>query len=104
MEAIRFLTSEASQRQRFLGYGYTPTAEALFTDPELLAVSSALPDVRRALNHAVPRPPTPIYAQLSDVLQRQLNGLFTSGGSATETMEAAQIRSETLIRSAGGTS
>ena len=102
VEAIRFLTSEASQRQRFLGYGYTPTAEALFTDPELLAVSSALPDVRRALNHAVPRPPTPIYAQLSDVLQRQLNSLFTSGGSATETMEDAQIRSETLIRSAGG--
>ena len=104
VEAIRFLTSEASQRQRFLRNGYTPTAEALFTDPELLAVSSALPDVRRALGHAVPRPPTAIYAQLSDVLQRQLNGLLTSGGSATDAMEEAQIRSETLIRSAGGAS
>ena len=104
VEAIRFLTSEASQKKRFLDNGYTPTAEVLFTDPELLAVSSALPDVRDALNHAVPRPPTPIYAQLSDVLQRGLNGLLTSGGAAKPGMDRVQTQSETVLNSAGGLS
>lgn len=104
VEAIRFLTSEASQKKRFLDNGYTPTAEVLFTDPELLAVSSALPDVRDALNHAVPRPPTPIYAQLSDVLQRGLNGLLTSGGAANPGMDRVQNQSETVLNSAGALS
>ncbi|AII49366.1 sugar ABC transporter substrate-binding protein [Synechococcus sp. KORDI-52] len=101
VEAIRYLTSEASQRSRFLINGYTPTQADLFSDPEMLASSPVLPDLLLALNHAVVRPPTPLYAQLSDVLQRQLNGLFTDNGSAEETMQIAQQRSETLLRAAG---
>jgi multiple sugar transport system permease protein len=50
----------------------------LFTDPELIAVSSALPEIAKALEYSVSRPPSPLYAQLSDLLQRQLNGLLTA--------------------------
>ena len=49
------------------------------------------------------RPPTPLYAQLSDVVQRELNGLFTTGGSADEAMATSQQRSQTLLRAAGAT-
>ncbi len=62
-----------------------------------------LPDLLVALNHAVVRPPTPLYAQLSDVVQRELNGLFTAAGSADEAMATSQQRSQTLLRAAGAT-
>ena len=103
VEAIRYLTSEAAQRQRFLNNGYTPIQADLFNDPEMLKASPVLPDLLKALNHAVVRPPTPLYAQLSDVVQRELNGLFTAAGSADEAMATSQQRSQTLLRAAGAT-
>lgn len=103
VEAIRYLTSEGAQRQRFLNNGYTPIQADLFNDPEMLKASPVLPDLLVALNHAVVRPPTPLYAQLSDVVQRELNGLFTAAGSADEAMATSQQRSQTLLRAAGAT-
>ena len=103
VEAIRYLTNEASQRTRFLNNGYSPTQANLFSDPEMLKSSPVLPELQVALNHAVVRPPTPLYAQLSDVVQRELNGLFTETGSADEAMATSQQRSQTLLRAAGAT-
>ena len=103
VEAIRYLTNEASQRTRFLNNGYSPTQANLFSDPEMLKSSPVLPELEEALNHAVVRPPTPLYAQLSDVVQRELNGLFTETGSADEAMATSQQRSQTLLRAAGAT-
>ncbi len=71
---LRALTGEESQRSLVRDWGNTPTLEALFDDPELLAASPTLPEQRRALEQAVLRPITPAYAQLSDLLQRRLSG------------------------------
>ena len=101
VEAIRYLTNATSQRTRFLNYGYSPTQAKLFSDPEMLKSSPVLPELQVALNHAVVRPPTPLYAQLSDVVQRELNGLFTDTGSADDAMATSQKRSQTLLRAAG---
>ena len=102
VEAIRYLTSEAAQRERFLNQGYTPTSAMLFGDPELVAVSPVLPDIGRALSVAVPRPPSPLYAQLSDVVQRSLSAVLTGEQPAELAMDAAQANSEVILQSAGG--
>jgi len=102
VKAIRYLTSEAAQRERFLKQGYTPTSAELFSDPELVAVSPVLPDVGRALSVAVARPPSPLYAQLSDVVQRSLSSVLTGEQSAEIAMEAAQQNSRVILQSAGG--
>jgi multiple sugar transport system substrate-binding protein len=65
------------------------------------------------LEHSVSRPPSPLYAQLSDLLQRQLNGLLTAepeqtnielgratGASAAE-MNRVQTKSDMLLKATG---
>ena len=101
-EAIRYITSTKAQRDRFLDQGYTPTASSLFRDPELLAVAPVLPDLESALDHAVARPSTPLYAQMSDLLQRQLSGILTGTVPLDEGMSQAQDATLTLMRAAGG--
>ncbi len=113
VEAIRYLTSETAQRERFLNQGYTPTSQSLFTDPDLVAVSSALPQIAQALEHSVSRPPSPLYAQLSDLLQRQLNGLLTAEpeqtnidvgtatGASAAAMKRVQTKSDMLLKATG---
>jgi multiple sugar transport system substrate-binding protein len=104
IEAIRFLTSREAQRERFRNQGYTPTDRSLFRDPEMLELSPILPDLEQALSHAVPRPPTPLYAQLSDVLQRQLSAVLTDDVAIEQAMTKAQRNSSTIVESAGGAS
>ena len=104
IEAIRFLTSREAQRERFRNQGYTPTDRSLFRDPEMLELSPILPDLEQALSHAVPRPPTPLYAQLSDVLQRQLSSVLTADVAIEQAMTKAQRNSQTIVEAAGGAS
>jgi multiple sugar transport system substrate-binding protein len=58
---------------------------------------------RQALENPVERPPTPLYAQLSDVVQRQVNGMLTRHGDPGASMARAQRQSELVLRSAAGT-
>ena len=70
----------------------------------MLELSPILPDLEQALSHAVPRPPTPLYAQLSDVLQRQLSSVLTDDVAIEQAMTKAQRNSQTIVEAAGGAS
>lgn len=100
-KAIRFLSSEDAQKKLYLSYGYTPTAQTLFNDPDLIAVNPSLPDLLEALEHTKARPQTPLYAQLSDVLQRNLSGVLTGETSPSEGMVQATSTSQAILKSAG---
>jgi len=104
VEALQFLTSTAAQRQLNLNWGYTPTRLSVFEDPELIRANPVLPELQAALAAAVLRPVTPIYAQLSDLLYREVNTVITGEVAAAPAMETLQRNSIRLERSTGGIS
>ena len=101
IEAIRFLTSESSQKQLFQKYGYTPTMQSVFDDPQLLKESPILAEFGKAQQVVKPRPETPLYAQISDVLQRQLSGILTHEQSPQLGMNVAAVNTDQILISAG---
>ena len=101
IEAIRFLTSESAQKELFLKYGYTPTQQRVFDDPQLLQESPILAEFGKALKVAKPRPQTPLYAQISDVLQRQLSSILTREQTPQLGMDIADINTKQILISAG---
>ena len=104
VEALQFLTSTAAQKQLNLNWGYTPTRLSVFEDPELIRANPVLPELQAALAAAVLRPVTPIYAQLSDLLYREVNTVITGEVAAAPAMETLQRNSIQLERSTGGIS
>jgi multiple sugar transport system substrate-binding protein len=104
VQALRFLTSMEAQKQLNLRWGYTPTRLSVFEDPELLAANPVLEELKLALGDAVLRPVTPIYAQLSDLLYREINGVITGGVKPQPAMAQLQHNSERLLVTAGGQS
>ena len=104
VEALQFLTSTAAQKQLNLNWGYTPTRLSVFEDPELVRANPVLPELKAALAAAVLRPVTPIYAQLSDLLYREVNTVITGEVAAAPAMETLQRNSIQLERSTGGIS
>jgi multiple sugar transport system substrate-binding protein len=98
---MQWFTGEAVGRDLAERYGYTPVWNSLLQDAQLEARLPLLPVLRQALEHTALRPLTPVYAQLSDTLQRQLSALLTGGEDATEAMAQAQRQSSLILRSAG---
>jgi multiple sugar transport system substrate-binding protein len=70
---VEFLTAPAQMLDRSRLSGY-PTRPALYDDPrlaEILPIPIAM--AKTIVEHAVPRPATPIYSQLSELLQIDLH-------------------------------
>jgi multiple sugar transport system substrate-binding protein len=100
---IRWLTGPELQRELVRREGFAPTWRELYEDPELRRRQPLLEVQRQALAAGpLVRPLTPLYAQLSDVLQRQLNGMLTGEAPAADAMARAQGRSQRIVRAAAG--
>lgn len=101
IEAIRFLTSESAQKELFLNYGYSPTQQRVIDDPQLLQRKPILAEFGRALKVVSPRPETPLYGQISDVLTRQLSSVLTGEITAEDGMNVATANTKQILISAG---
>jgi multiple sugar transport system substrate-binding protein len=97
MALVAFITAAEQQLERAVAIGEFPTRRAVYDDPALRA-ALAIPadDARRAVESATPRPVTPLYTQLSEILQielhRALAGQITPDaalGAAARKMNAA---------------
>ena len=102
IKAFKYLTSNEAQTKLFTEYGYTPTRKSVYQNEELLKEYPYIAKLYEALTVAKMRPETPIYAQLSDVLQRSLSASLTDEINAETSMINAQIASEQIMSAAGG--
>lgn len=101
-ELIEYLTAPAQQLERAAATGDYPTRRALYDDPRLAkALTVPLDQVRAAIESAVPRPVTPIYTQLSGLLQVQLHRALTGQSSPADALHDAARQMNAVIRESG---
>jgi multiple sugar transport system substrate-binding protein len=67
---VEFLTSSESQKQIALDTGRGPARPAVYRDAQVLAKRPQFKDFYDVLAHAASRPRTPVYAPLSNIMQR----------------------------------
>jgi trehalose/maltose transport system substrate-binding protein len=67
---VDFMTSPEMQKRIALVTGRPPTRAALYDDPELRQKIPKLPSLLENFKQAVPRPTTPVYVPLSNIMQR----------------------------------
>lgn len=74
VQAIKFFTSAAAQRQFTLRYGSVPSRRKLFLEPKIVAKYSHYPDLLNMIDsYWVARPRIPQYAKASCILQNYLS-------------------------------
>ena len=99
---VAFLTAPGQMLERATAAGYYPTRPALFDDPRLehaLAVPPA--QARAVIERATPRPVTPVYSQLSELLQIQLHRALTRETSPAAALHTAARQIRTLLERTG---
>ena len=94
---IEFLTAPEQMLERAQLGGY-PTRPALYDDPRLAGLLPIpVPLARTIVSRAVSRPATPIYSQLSELLQIQLHRALTSQTPPEQALRDAAREMNALI-------
>lgn len=89
---VRFLTSAATQRRLAVEAGLAPTREALYEDPDVLAANPQFAHMSTAFLTARPRPRTPLYPAVSNVLQRYFSTALADPAADLEAQARAASR------------
>ncbi len=99
---VEYLTRPEQMVERARVVGQFPTRAALYDEPELAAALSIPPaDARRIIEGAVPRPPTPVYTQLSEILQIHLHRALTRQRRPGAALAEAQRDMQRLLDRVG---
>lgn len=99
---IDFLTQPEQMRERARVVGQFPTRTKVYDDPELTSGLAVRPaTVRRIIEYGVPRPVTPIYTQLSEILQIHLHRALTRQAEPAAALARAQAEMQRLLNRAG---
>jgi multiple sugar transport system substrate-binding protein len=99
---VNYLTQPEQMRERARVVGQFPTRPAVYDDPEL-ASGLAIPPatVRRIIEHAVPRPVSPVYTQLSEILQIHLHRALTGQAEPAAALARAHTEMQRLLDRVG---
>lgn len=80
---VAFMTSPALQKHFAIRGRLAPALKALYEDPEVLASNPQFGEARQSFFSARPRPSTPLYPMVSNILQRY----FSRAIAATDHVE-----------------
>ena len=99
---IAYLTAPEQMLERAQAVGQYPTRPAMYDDARLrTALAIPLDQARRAIESATPRPVTPIYTELSEILQIELHRALVGQAEPQEALDNAASRINTLIDRTG---
>lgn len=81
---VSFMTSEAIQKRITMATGRAPTRSALYEDPQVIGKFPQLKSLLETFKQAVPRPTTPVYVPLSNIMQRFFSSVLALPDSDIE--------------------
>lgn len=99
---IAYLTAPEQMLERAQAVGQYPTRPAVYSDARMRGtIGIPLDNARRAIESASPRPVTPIYTELSEILQIELHRALVRQVEPREALNSAAARINTLIERTG---
>jgi multiple sugar transport system substrate-binding protein len=99
---IDFLTQPAQMLERARVAGQFPARRSLYADPALARVLPMPPErVRAIIDSAVARPSTPVYAELSDILQVHVHRCLSGQESPEAALRSAAAAITALLERTG---
>ena len=101
-QLIAYLTAPEQMLERAQAVGQYPTCPSLYDDPRLKsALAIPVEHARGAIESATPRPVTPIYTEMSEILQIELHRALVGQAEPRDALKSAANRINALIDRTG---
>jgi len=99
---VRYLTAPEQMIERAQAAGQLPARRSVYTDPRMARALAIAPDeAARLVEHAVPRPVTPVYTQLSGILQIHLHRALTDQERPRDALALAAVEMRAVLDRSG---
>ncbi|MDD5558988.1 ABC transporter substrate-binding protein [Candidatus Methylomirabilis sp.] len=95
---VEFLTSQAAQKALAIKLGFPPARDALYHDAELKMANPFISPLYEAMRRARPRPITPFYLMISQVLQPELSAAIMGVKPPERALEDASRLIEHILK------
>ncbi len=95
---LKFLTSPSSQKALALTIGYQPPRRSLYFDLEIIEKQPFLASLYDIFSRARPRPITPYYIMISQVIQPEFSAAISGIKSPAAALRSAQKQIEHILR------
>ncbi|GAB2536135.1 ABC transporter substrate-binding protein [Gracilibacillus alcaliphilus] len=98
-ELVKYLAGEEGQKTGAIVGNHAPTIESLYDDPEVQEAAPLFqnPQFVEGLSAAVPRPVSPIYPEISDIIQIEVSQVLTGEQTAEQAAENMQSKMEAAM-------
>ncbi len=96
---VEFLTSERIQKLYAIKSGKAPTRKILYDDPEVLKTNPHFAEMKDVFLSAYPRPRSPLYPAISNILQRYFSKAISDPDSdiEKEALEASKEMDKIIL-------
>ncbi len=95
---VHFMTSAEAQKALALAYGLNPSRRTLYEDIDLIAAQPHLAQLRAIFDRARPRPVTPQYVRISQVLQSEFSAVVAGLKPPDDALASAQEQIEAILK------
>lgn len=95
---VEFLTSQSAQKVLAIKLGFPPARDPLYHDAELKMANPFIPPLYEAMRRARPRPVTPFYLMISQVLQPELSAAIMGVKPPERALEDASRLIEHILK------
>ena len=94
---VKYVVSHRIQKKLALDLGWNPGRRDVYDDPEVLKKMPHLARLGEVFENAAPRPTRPYYTEVSEVLQRYLNGALAGKLTPAAALEVAQKDAQAIV-------
>jgi multiple sugar transport system substrate-binding protein len=94
---IEFFTSYEAQKTLSLSVGYKPTLRKLYKDEDLIRAQPFIASLYEVLERARPRPVTPFYMMISQVMQPEFSAALSRIKEPEEALKSAREQIEFIL-------
>ncbi len=95
---VRYLTSYEVQKEMSIKMGYRPPRRSLYEDEELRRAQPFIVELYPVFERARPRPETPYYMMITQVLQPEFSAAITGLKSPEEALRSIQRQVEYILK------
>ena len=89
-QVMQYMASYDSQKQLAIAASHIPARKALYQDQEVLAAAPQFGQFFDVIKNARPRPLTPFYSEVSELIRTNMNAFFARAQDADTTLSEMQ--------------
>lgn len=94
---IKYITSYEVQKEMVLTIGWNPARKDIYNDEDLIQKHPNLKTLKNVFDNTVARPTVPYYAQISEVIQRNVNNCLANKISPAYALNEIEVQMKKII-------